>query len=124
MHTGFWWGNLKETDHLEDTCVDVRKQIKMKFYDHSSKFINDCNEFSHPMRPPADLQNILMNSLACHVLISVGFLDSNVFVHSKPEKLRPSENMFVISICFVKINCNQEVKVLCSCRNLSGIIKP
>ena len=22
MHTGFWWGNLRETDHLEDPSVD------------------------------------------------------------------------------------------------------
>ena len=20
MHAGFWWGNLRELDHLEDTC--------------------------------------------------------------------------------------------------------
>jgi hypothetical protein len=23
VHTGFWWGNLKEGDHLEDPGVDV-----------------------------------------------------------------------------------------------------
>ena len=23
MHTGFWWGNLKQGDHLEDPGVDV-----------------------------------------------------------------------------------------------------
>jgi len=22
VHTGFWWGNLKERDHLEDLSVD------------------------------------------------------------------------------------------------------
>jgi hypothetical protein len=22
MHTGFWWGNRKERDHLEDTGTD------------------------------------------------------------------------------------------------------
>ena len=24
MHTGFWWGNLRERDHLEDRGVDRR----------------------------------------------------------------------------------------------------
>jgi len=68
----------------------------MKFYDHGSKFISDCTEFSLPMMPHADLQNILMNGLACHMLISVCLFDSFLSVHSKPEKLRPSENTFVI----------------------------
>ena len=24
MHTGFWWGNLMERDHLEDPGIDGR----------------------------------------------------------------------------------------------------
>jgi hypothetical protein len=25
-YTGFWWGNLRERDHLEDPGLDGRKQ--------------------------------------------------------------------------------------------------
>jgi len=46
--------------------------------------------------PHADLQNILMNGLASHMLISVCLLRSNLIVHGKPEKLRSLENKFVI----------------------------
>ena len=28
MHTGFWWGNLRERDHLEDLSVDGRIILK------------------------------------------------------------------------------------------------
>jgi len=31
MHTGFWWGNLKERDHLEDLSIDARVTLK-QFY--------------------------------------------------------------------------------------------
>jgi hypothetical protein len=24
VHTGIWWGNLRERDHLEDPCFDGR----------------------------------------------------------------------------------------------------
>jgi hypothetical protein len=27
--TGFWWGNLKEREHLEDPSIDGRINIKM-----------------------------------------------------------------------------------------------
>ena len=28
MHTGFWWKNLSEGDHLEDPCVDGTMILK------------------------------------------------------------------------------------------------
>jgi hypothetical protein len=28
VHTGFWWGNLKERDHLENLGVDGRAILK------------------------------------------------------------------------------------------------
>jgi hypothetical protein len=30
-HTGFWWGNLREKDHLEDPGVDVRIILRWIF---------------------------------------------------------------------------------------------
>jgi hypothetical protein len=29
--TGFWWGNLRKTDHLEDPGIDVRIIVKWIF---------------------------------------------------------------------------------------------
>jgi len=31
MHTGFWWGNLRETDHFEDVVVDGKMILKWIF---------------------------------------------------------------------------------------------
>jgi hypothetical protein len=31
VHTGFWWGDLREGDHLEDTGVDGRTKLKWSF---------------------------------------------------------------------------------------------
>jgi len=31
VHTGFWWGNLRETDHLKDPGVDGRIILRCIF---------------------------------------------------------------------------------------------
>jgi hypothetical protein len=33
MHTGFWWGNLRESDRLEDIGIRVEDNIKMDLQD-------------------------------------------------------------------------------------------
>jgi hypothetical protein len=29
VYTGFWWGNLRERDHLEDPVIRLEDNIKM-----------------------------------------------------------------------------------------------
>jgi hypothetical protein len=31
MHTGFWWGDVRQRDHLEDLSVDGRIILKWNF---------------------------------------------------------------------------------------------
>jgi len=31
VHTGFWWGNLRERDHLEDPYIDGRAILSWIF---------------------------------------------------------------------------------------------
>ena len=31
MHTSFWWGNLREIDHLKDPGIDGRIILKLIF---------------------------------------------------------------------------------------------
>jgi hypothetical protein len=31
LHTGFWWGNLSESDHLEDLHLSLEGILKMLF---------------------------------------------------------------------------------------------
>jgi hypothetical protein len=29
VHTGFWWGDLRDRNHLDDICIDGRIILKM-----------------------------------------------------------------------------------------------
>jgi hypothetical protein len=31
VYAGFWWGNLRERDHLEDPCLDGRIRLRWIF---------------------------------------------------------------------------------------------
>jgi hypothetical protein len=31
VYTGYWWGNLRKRDHLEDPCIDVRIILRWIF---------------------------------------------------------------------------------------------
>jgi hypothetical protein len=33
VYTGFWWGNLRERDHLEDLVVGVRVILEMDLHE-------------------------------------------------------------------------------------------
>jgi hypothetical protein len=28
MHTGFWWGNMNERDHMKDLCIEGKTVLK------------------------------------------------------------------------------------------------
>ena len=42
VYTGFWWGNLRETDHMEGTGVDGKKTLRWIFreWDGSMEWID------------------------------------------------------------------------------------
>jgi hypothetical protein len=47
VHTGFWWGNLRERDHLGDPDVDGRiilRWIFEKWYGGSKKLIDRAQQ--------------------------------------------------------------------------------
>jgi hypothetical protein len=42
VHTGFWWGNLREGDHLEDSGLDGKIILRCIFrkWDRGSEWID------------------------------------------------------------------------------------
>jgi hypothetical protein len=59
VHTGFWWGNLRNRDHLEDTGVDGRIIFKwiLKKWDE----VMDWIELPQDRDRWQALVNVLMN---------------------------------------------------------------
>jgi hypothetical protein len=47
VHRGFWWGNLREREHLGDPGVDERGRLKMKKYFLPCIAILFCNVNKH-----------------------------------------------------------------------------
>lgn len=69
----------------------------------SQSVVNDIVSFPvfaynlyRPTQPYAGFQNMLMNSLAYHMLVFVCLLGNNLSVHVKLEELRPLCNIFGI----------------------------
>ena len=58
MHTGFWWGNLRERDPLKDLVVDGRIILKWIFKKYGWKFywINPAQD-GEQMASPCEYNN-------------------------------------------------------------------
>jgi hypothetical protein len=55
------------------------------------------------MRQYAGLWKVLLNGLACHMVVSVFLLRSSFNIHAKSEKFRPPRDIFGIEIHLLKV---------------------
>jgi hypothetical protein len=63
----------------------------------------------HPILTYSDLLNILVDGLACCMLVSVCLLGNSLNVHSNPEKLRPSRDTTDIQIHLLKVKVTHQL---------------
>jgi hypothetical protein len=61
MHTGFWWGNLRERDHLEDPCVDGRIILRWIFRKWDVRWDTDWIDLAQDRNRLRTLVNAVMN---------------------------------------------------------------
>jgi hypothetical protein len=60
VHRGFWWGNMRDRDHLEDTGVNGSIILKWVFHKYDEGSV-DCINLSHDRDNYRALVNAVMS---------------------------------------------------------------
>jgi hypothetical protein len=61
VHTGFWWGDLREEDRLEDSCIDGKITLIGNFKDWHGVETMDWNDLAQDRDRRRALVNAVMN---------------------------------------------------------------